>query len=238
MPTTWSTAWHCDSAGHGRRQRTMGRDHDSVRRRSNRPSGAGHRRAEGDRSRVARAGRCGVCARGFAARRGRAQIVHGNPARAGSSVDALSRGDAPPPRRRRRPHAPAGTGVTTPSARAARSVIARGDWRQMPRSARRGWSRRWSVGRAVLGRHRRVCARRPPLLLARRKLGRQRPDISVLRLSALDVVAIGAGRRSGRRKRTRAAADRDFSRKRPEHVPSAASVVLDSAGSSVDRGGD
>ena len=77
-------------------------------------------------SRVARAGRCGGCARGFAARRGRAPDRPRQPREGRRQRRRPLARRCAAARRRRRPHAPRGHRRDTSSVRAARSVIARG----------------------------------------------------------------------------------------------------------------
>ena len=156
------------------------------------------------------------------------QIVHGNPARAGASVDALSRGDAPPPDVDvvRTPRA--GTGVThrllvliDPSSHAEGWPTDATQVRAAVEPALEAWVAR------VLGPASRVRAR------ARYTWpegdATAETDISVLRLSALDVVAMApAGDPDGASELEQRLIEH-FARKRPERVPATASVVLDSA---------
>jgi len=156
------------------------------------------------------------------------QIVHGNPARAGASVDALSRGDAPPPDVDvvRTPRA--GTGVThrllvliDPSAHAEGWPTDAAQVRADVEPALEAWVAR------VLGPASRVRTR------ARYTWSEgdatAETDISVLRLSALDVVAMAPAGDPGGASELEQRLIEHFARKRPERVPATASVALDSA---------
>ena len=154
------------------------------------------------------------------------QIVHGSPARAGASVDALSRGDAPPPEIDvvRTPRS--GTGVThrllvlfDPTPQAAGWPTDAAQVRAAVEPSLEAW-----VGR-VLGPASRVRAR------ANYKwpggAERAETDISVLRLSALDVVAMTpTGDPIGASPVEERLIER-FGRVRPSGVPPTATVQLD-----------
>lgn len=156
------------------------------------------------------------------------QVVHGNPARAGASVDALSRGDAPPPDVEvvRTPRS--GTGVTHRLVVLLDPSAAFDGWptdapqvRAVVEPALEVW-----VGR-VLGRASRVRARARYTWPGGNATSEA--DIGVLRLSALDVVAMAPGGDPDGTSELEERLLEHFAAARPDHVPASAAVALDAA---------
>jgi predicted nucleic acid-binding Zn-ribbon protein len=154
------------------------------------------------------------------------QIVHGNSARAGASVDALSRGDAPPPEVDvvRTPRS--GTGVThrllvllDPAATAVGWPTDAAQTRAAVEPSLEAWVAR------LLGPAARVRAR-ARYTWAEGDL-RTETDISILRLSALDAVAMAPGGEPAGASPFEQRLIEHFERVRPPGVPDTATLRLD-----------
>jgi hypothetical protein len=156
------------------------------------------------------------------------QLVHGNPQRAGATVDALSRGDAPPPEVEvvRTPRA--GTGVThrllvlmDPQARAAGWPTDVTQVRALVEPALEAWTA------SVLGPAARVRVLVRYISPVGSEVARAEGDLGVLGLSALDAVAMAPAGGPGGATPIELALLDQFARVRPARVPADATPQLD-----------
>jgi hypothetical protein len=156
------------------------------------------------------------------------QLVHGNPQRAGATVDALSRGDAPPPEVEvvRTPRS--GTGVThrllvlmDPKARAAGWPTDATQVRALVEPALEAWAA------SVLGPAARVRVRVRYTSPAGSEVARAEGDLGVVGLSALDAVAMAPAGGPGGATPIELALLDQFARVRPARAPADATPQLD-----------